>query len=98
MDYSELGRKVLDETIASLKGEYQAIPQTVKDVMPKAAILIAKGLVGLDDRETADFKHAMAILANVKVGGQIALNQLMLNTAANILAAGVSMLRKMVGL
>lgn len=98
MDFSELGRQILDETIRGLKGEYGKIPQTVKDAMPQAALLVAKGLAGLDDKETANFKHAMAIMGNVKVGGQIALNELMLTTAANILAAGLGVLRKLIGI
>jgi hypothetical protein len=95
---SELGRQIFDETVIALKGEYAALPQTVKDIMPKAAVLIAGGLVGLGERDKADFKHAMAIMGNVKVGGQIALNDLMLTTASNILTKGLGVLRSLIGL
>jgi hypothetical protein len=40
----------------------------------------------------------MAIMGNVRVGGQIALNELMLTTAANILTKGLSVLRSLIGL
>ncbi len=97
-NYSELGRQILDETIGALKGEYGQIPQTVKDVMPRAAMLVARGLTGLNDTDRTEYKHAMAVMANVKVGGQIALNELMLQTAANILTKGLGILRSIIGL
>lgn len=99
-DFQSLGYKILNDTIVSLKGEYAAIPQSVKDAMPKAALLIAEAYVAgdLDDANSASLKHAMSMMANVKVGGQIALSELMLNTAANILAAGLGFIRKLVGI
>lgn len=97
---SDFANNILHETIAALKGEYAAIPQSVKDVMPRAALLVAQGAVtgNLDATATSNLRHAMAIMANVKVGGQIALSELMLNTAANILAAGLGFLRKVIGI
>lgn len=99
-ELEQLGKQILNETIAALKGEYAAIPQTVKDVMPRAALLVAQGAVtgSLDATASNNLRHAMAIMSNVKVGGQIALNELMLNTAANILAAGLGFLRKVIGI
>jgi hypothetical protein len=99
-EIARFGKQLLDETVAKLKGEYAAIPQAVKDVMPEAALLVARGAVGgvLGEGEKADLRHAMAIMANVKVGGQIALNELMLSTAANILAAGIGFIRKIIGI
>lgn len=98
MDYSELGRQLLDETVLSLKGEYAKIPQTVKDAMPRAAMLVAKGLVGLTDNEQAACKYAMALLGSVKVGGQLALSELMLQTFERVLGAALGALRKLIGL
>lgn len=98
MDFETLGKNILNETIAAAKGEYANIPQAVKDVMPKAALLVAKGIAGLSPTDAADYKHAMAILGNVKVGGQIALSELLLQSAGRVLAAGVSILRKIIGL
>lgn len=98
MDFSELGRQILDETIRGLKGEYGKIPQTVKDAMPQAALLVAKGLAGLTDNEQAAYKYAMAMLASVKVGGQIALNELLLQTAERVIGAALGVLKKLVGL
>lgn len=95
---TDLGQKILDETIASLKGEYAQIPQSVKDIMPRAAMLVAQSTIGLTPSEESDLKHSMAILANVKVGGQIALNKLMLDTAANVLSAGLAFVRKLIGI
>lgn len=100
MELDIYAKQILDKTVAALKGEYAAIPESVKDIMPKAAILVAQGAVtgGLDDNDSRELKHAMAILANVKVGGQIALNELMLNTAADIIATGLGFVRRVLGI
>lgn len=99
-DLDDFAKRLLTETVDQLKGEYAAIPQSVKDVMPAAAALIAKGALegALEDPEHDDLKHAVAILGNVKVGGQIALNKLMLDTAENILRTGLNFLRGILGL
>lgn len=99
MELDTYSKQILDQTVAALKGEYAAIPESVKDIMPKAAILIAQGAVAgdLDGNDSRELKHAMAIMANVKVGGQIALNELMLQTATDIIAKGVKFLRGILG-
>ena len=97
----DIGKDILAETIAGLKGGYDRIPDSVKGVMPKAAALVAKAAVwggALSDGDDADLRHAMALMANVKVGGQIALNELMLQSAENILAKGFNFIRKVIGL
>lgn len=100
MELDTYAKQILDQTVAALKGEYAAIPESVKDIMPKAAILVARAAItgGLDDNDSRELKHAMAIMANVKVGGQIALNELMLNTAANVLSVGLAFVRKLIGI
>lgn len=100
MELEIYAKNILDDTVASLKDQYAAIPQEVKDVMPKAAVLIAKGAIegNLSDPDSADLKHANAIMANVAVGGQLALSKLMLDTAANIIAAGLGFIRKIIGI
>lgn len=99
-DLETYGKQILDGTIAALKGEYAAVPQSVKDVMPRVAALVAEGAVAgtLDGAKSANLKHSMAILANVKVGGQIALNELMLEQAANIIGIGLKFVRKIIGI
>lgn len=95
------GAKILVETLAALKGEYAAIPASVKEVMPRAAVLLAEAQlaqIGGQEHNSQDLKHAMAIIGNVKVGGQIALSELMLSTAANILAVGIGLIRKVIGI
>jgi hypothetical protein len=100
MDLEQFGKDILNQTIVSLKGEYAAVPYSVKAVMPKAALLIAASAIGggLDAPRSQDLKHALAIMANVKVGGQIALSELMLETAANIISAGLNFVRKLIGI
>lgn len=98
MDIQEYGKSILSQTIGELKGEYDQIPQSVKDVMPDAALLIAEGAVTgtLDGEKSSRLKKATAIMKNVKVGGQIALQELMLEKAADILGAGLKFVRKVV--
>lgn len=100
MDLEQFGKDILHQTIAALKSEYAQIPDSVKAVMPTAAVLIAESINGggLDGNDSRDLKHAMAIMANVKVGGRIALNELMLETAANIISIGLNFVRKLIGL
>lgn len=97
----DIGKEILNETVAALKGEYARIPDSVKGVMPKAAALIAKSAVwggALSDGDDSDLRHSLAIMANVKVGAQIALNELMLQTAEKILARGFNFVRNIIGL
>ena len=99
-DLQKLGMDILSETIADLKDEYDGIPASVKAVMPTAAVLVAEGVVteSLSQEKSRDLKHAMSILANVKIGGQIALNELLLQKAEDILARGFKFLRNVIGL
>lgn len=99
MELDIYAKQILDQIVAALKGEYAAIPESVKDIMPKAAILVAQAAVtgGLDDNDSRELKHAMSMMANVKVGGQIALNELMLQTATDIIAKGVKFIRGILG-
>lgn len=97
----DIGKDILNETIVNLKGQYERIPDSVKGIMPKAAGLIARSAISggkLDASDDADLRHALAIMANVKVGAQVALNELMLQTAEKILARGFNFVRKIVGL
>lgn len=91
--------KLLSDVKYELKAEFDQIPQSVKDALPRAGYLIAKSTLGaLNHNEEMDLKHALSLTANVRVGGRIALNELLLNKAEDILTGGIDLIRRLVGI
>jgi hypothetical protein len=103
------GKLAFADVVGALQNEYDALPPSLREAVKEAAEGEARArvmqLAGVDPSgmvTAAKRGHWKATLANVKVGGRIALYQVIVHTVDNVLMSLLTLagtaLRKVLGL